>query len=555
MSESAQREGPPEARRDTDAPADGVETSGGRRRLVPLLGVWVIVTLCVAAAAWIRVGYVTGDHGAVNVLTLVCGLIAVVALGIWFVLFSGYARRTRLLMLLGVVALVATPSAVLEVANVSGELVPTFRFRWTKAPDELLAIPSTEEPASAVDLLTTTEHDFPQFLGPGRDLRVDNIVLNRDWSAHPPRELWRQPIGAGWSAFAVVNGFAVTMEQRGEEELVTCYAVRTGELIWAQGVTTRHATTAGGVGPRSTPTIHEGKVYSLGATGALCCLDGSTGTVLWSDDILNRYGVDPEEDEKGVAWGRSASPLVVDDLVVVPAGGPKGGPYVSLAAFDKETGELAWEGGDRQVSYASPVLATLGGVRQILSVNEDNVTAHEPSSGRILWSYDWPGRSTSRASVSQPVAVGDDRVLLSKAYGGGAALLQVQPSSGHTFLAQNVWHNPRLLKTKFTNVVVHDGHVYGLSDGILECVDLASGQRHWKRGRYGHGQLLGVGGLLLVQAESGEVALVEATPKRFAELGSFPALDDETWTWNNLCLFGRLLLVRNAQQAACYELH
>jgi outer membrane protein assembly factor BamB len=381
---------------------------------------------------------------------------------------------------------------------------------------------------------------------------VDNLALDPDWSQCPPRRLWKQPIGAGWSGFAAVNGWAVTMEQRGEDELVTCYDARTGRLCWAHGVKARHSTTMGGAGPRCTPTIHQGKVYTLGATGLLHCLDGSSGTVVWSEDLLRRYGVAPDQEVWGVAWGRAASPLVVDQLLIVPAGGPAGGPYVSLAAFDKDSGRLVWEAGDRQVSYASPTLTTLAGMRQILIVNENSVTGHDVATGRVLWSHDWPGGSTSNASVSQAVPVGEDRVLLSKGYGGGAALLRLAAAGEGSLDARSLWRSASVLKTKFTNVVLHDGHVYGLSDGILECVDVATGERCWKRGRYGHGQVLGVRDLLLVQAESGEVILVEARPERFNEVGRFTALAGKTW--NNLCLYGRLLLARNAQEAACYEL-
>jgi outer membrane protein assembly factor BamB len=184
-------------------------------------------------------------------------------------------------------------------------------------------------------------------------------------------------------------------------------------------------------------------------------------------------------------------------------------------------------------------------------LNEDNISAHDPNTGKTLWTQDWPGSSSANASVSQPALAGQDRFLLSKGYGGGAGLYQVV-STESGYRVDELWRETRLLKTKFTNVVIHDGYVYGLSDGILECVDLSRGKREWKRGRYGHGQLLGVDDLLLVQAESGDVVLVAARPDRFVELGRFPALDGKTW--NNLCLYGRLLLVRNAEQAACYEL-
>ena len=381
---------------------------------------------------------------------------------------------------------------------------------------------------------------------------MTGVRLNRDWQASPPRLVWRREIGAGWSTLAVVNGFAVTLEQRGNDELVTCYEVATGKPRWFHAVPGRHQTVLGGIGPRSTPTIDQGRVYALGATGILRCLDGATGQPIWTDDLLARIGITPQEDLNAIAWGRASSPLIVDNLVVVPLGGRTTPPWISLIAFDKVTGRLAWKGGDCQASYSSPVLTTLAGRRQILIVNQDFVSGHDPATGHALWKYPWPGSSSTNANTSQAVPVPNDRVLLSKGYGGGAKLLQVSQADHDQWKVAEVWANSRVLRTKFCNVVLHGEHIYGLSDGILECVELASGRRVWKQGRYEQGQVLGVEDLLLVQAESGEVALVEATPSGHRELGRFAALDGKTW--NNPSLYGRYLLVRNAEQAACYEL-
>jgi outer membrane protein assembly factor BamB len=342
------------------------------------------------------------------------------------------------------------------------------------------------------------------------------------------------------------------MEQRGEKELVTCYEVSTGRLKWWHAKTGRHDTILGGAGPRSTPTIDGGRVYALGATGILRCLDGTDGSEIWSDNLLARIGVTPAEEMKAVAWGRSASPLVVDELVVVPLGGPLGGPYASLVAFDKQTGELAWTGGDHQVAYASPSLAMIDGVRQILIVNQDYVSGHLPETGEVLWQYPWPGESNANANVSQAVPLLNDHIWLSKGYSGGAMVLQLSRGEDEDWKIAKLWSNEKILNTKLANVVVHDRYVYGLSDGILECADLWAGIRQWKGGRYGHGQILGVGDLLLVQAQSGYVTLAEATPTGHNELGTFAALEGKTW--NNPCLYDHYLLVRNAEEAACYEL-
>jgi outer membrane protein assembly factor BamB len=490
------------------------------------------------------------EQAVFNVICLLLAGIGGLTLAIWYVFSSAYSGRLRYGLAAGGGLLVVVLAASVRIEQVSGELMPRFRFRWQRHADELLEKPTGR--AGSVDLATTTPEDFPQFLGPERGAVVSGVILARDWERQPPQELWRHPIGAGWSGFVAVNGFAVTMEQRGPEELVTCYAIATGEVQWVHALTARHSTVLGGVGPRGTPTIHAGRVYAVGATGVLRCLDGATGREIWSEDLLSRIGSTPAQDQQGVAWGRAGSPLIVDDLVVVPFGGNPGGPWVSLAAYRAVAGEQVWTGGTDQVGYASPSLATIAAERQIVSVNQDSVTGHRPDTGAVLWRFAMPGKSNADPNISQPVVLPNDRVLLTKGYGGGARLIQLEKNSAGQWQTTLLWSKPLLLQTKFTNVVLRGDYVYGLSDGILECVQWSSGQRIWKGGRYGPGQILGVEDLLLVQAEAGEVALVEASPAGHRRLAVLPALSGKTW--NNLCLYGHHLLVRNAEEAVCYVL-
>ena len=536
---------PPPARPGTAAAASG---------RWPPRGVWIALVVYAALLAWFRRPD-RPDSAVANIATLIVGFLAVMTVLTWFSLFSRYRAVWRLLPLGLVLAALVLLPIVYRIDYVTGDLFPAWSLRWRDQPDRRLAPPATvlaeQGNRGAVDLATTTADDFPQFLGPRRNQAVEHVRLRSDWQAHPPQLLWRQEIGAGWSGFAVVNGLAVTIEQRGELEAVTCYERLTGVMRWAHSTRARHATLMGDVGPRSTPTIDEGRVYALGATGVLLCLDGATGEPIWRHELQAEYGVTQAEDEESVAWGRAASPLIVEDLVVVPAGGPRDGRKVSLVAFDKRSGAKVWEGGTHQISYSSPCLATLLGERQILIVLEDFVAAHDPRDGRQLWEHPWPGKSSSNASASQPVPVADDRVLLTKGYGVGALLLEVARDGAGQWSAAPLWQAP-VMKTKFSNVVVDDGYVYGLDDSALSCIELATGRRIWKRGRYNHGQILRVGRHLLVQAEAGTVVLVQLDPQRHTELGSFPALDDKTW--NNPCLSGPYLLVRNSREAACYKL-
>ena len=539
------------------------ETGHRRRRwrLAARSCVWVILALAVAAIVVLRFSDVMADHATANIGVLIAAFVAVVTLILWFAFFSGYSRWVRMLPLVGGLVFCGAFAALFRIDDVSGELVPTFAWRFSRSPDELLEKPNLPDTTQrvpvrqtpTVDLLSTTADDFPQFLGPDRSASIDTVKLARDWVASPPQLVWRQQIGAGWSGFAVVSGHALTMEQRGELEMVTCYEVRSGRLQWFYSIPVRYQSTLAGVGPRATPTIDQGMVYTLGAAGHLLCLDGATGRPVWQKDLLEEYEMTQEDEEAEVPYGRANSPLVVGELLIVPAGRPQRRGWVSLVAYRKKTGQQVWEGGQRQISYSSPVLATLGGMQQILIVNQDYASGHDVRTGKVLWEYPWPGKSATDANVSQAVAVPPDRVFLSKGYGRGATLVQLVPKDDGTFDAQELWRNPRVMRTKFTNVALREGYVYGLSDGILECVNLDSGQSIWKGGRYGHGQILRVGELLLVLSEKGQVVLVEATPdRRNNVLGQFQALEGKTW--NTIALSGPYLLVRNAEEAACYKL-
>jgi len=539
------------------------------RPLAPPRRVWIAVTSLAAAVALVRAGWLEPIVGGIvdqavrNIITLILCFSMLMTTLLWFLRESGHAIGVKRAVLGGFLGAVALGAAVLRIERVSGDLVPEFAFRWNPSRDRLLpqhrsdsSAPQGEATAAAPWQASSV--DFPRFLGPTGRCGIDSPVLDPDWQSRPPRLLWRRPIGGGWSGFATCGDHAVTLEQRGDDEIVSCCSLVSGAPEWTVAVKGRHETVLGGVGPRSTPTIHDGVVYAHGATGWLHAIDGATGRVLWKKDVLDELGIDPAAHAFMVAWGRAGSPLVTGDLVIVPAGGPRtrrsaqDPEFLSLVAFDRATGQRRWITGDEQISYVSPQLVTFGGREMIVSVNEAHVAGYDPADGRELWEHPWPGHSNSDASCSQAVPVADRRLFLSKGYGIGAAVFEIEKSDAEPWTLREVWRNAGLLKTKFTNVAIHGGHAYGLSDGILECVRLEDGGRRWKAGRYGQGQVFRVGPLLLVQAESGEVVLVDAAPEKHAVRGRLAAIDGQTW--NNLCLSGNRLLVRNAEEAACYEL-
>ena len=469
--------------------------------------------------------------------------IAILLLLVWFVFFTGLRWRTRFAVLGTLILLVfGITNLVRYDGSADGTAFPRMVWKWTPRRDGNVGdfkvnagspeLPGLE-PAAPVD--------YPAFLGRERRGLVDGVELERDWNAHPPQQLWRQPIGLGYSAFAVSGSSAVTQEQRREKELIVCYALATGRALWAHTNLVRFRENMGGDGPRATPTLAGGRVYALGATGILDCLELSDGRLIWSRDILK------ENHTSNLPFGKASSPLVFDDLVVV-TGGHTNGP--SLLACRSKDGSLAWHSGTNEVGYSSPTLVTLGGKRQVLVLNVGRLTAHEPADGHILWEYHW--KEASKALIaSQPLVLDGERVVLSAGFGAGCVLLQIKSDGVDKFSVAEVWKNLNM-KTHFSSVVARDGFAYGLDDGILACIDLATGKRQWKDGRYGRGQLLRVGDLLLVQAEPGPVMLVEANPSEQREVARLGALSSKTW--NNPALAGRMLLVRNDREAVCYEL-
>lgn len=440
----------------------------------------------------------------------------------------GGARRRPILLI----------AALFRIHGVTGDLIPVLRWRWGHATWSSLAGQGKTGPSAPLAGSAILTNDYPQFAGPNRNGVVEQR-LARDWKAQPPQRLWMQPVGPGWSGFAVAGRRAITLEQRGEDETVVCYDLVSGAPIWSYACPAHFQSTLAGEGPRATPTVSGKRVYSLGSTGLLNCLDLETGKPLWSKDIVRDNGAEME------GWGMSSSPLLVDGLVVVSAGGRNNR---SLVAYRAASGEFAWGGGTDGAGYSSPLFANLAGVRRILIFNSFGVCSHDPLTGTNLWKYHWPG---GHPHVSMPVVLPDDRLLVSSGYGTGSEVLKIQRGPDGALSASRLWKSNRL-KAKFTNLVWRDGFIYGLDDGIMVCLDAATGEQKWKEGRYGHGQEILVGDLLLVGAESGEIILLDPNPRESRDLARFTALSGKTW--NPPALAGEYLVVRNDKEAACYRL-
>ena len=476
--------------------------------------------------------------------------------GMW-IHFGNSALRKGLMVFVPL-AFLSVGLCLFEFVGFTGEIIPVYRLRSWTSNSKAQVEPVVGEPISARDP-SLDAFESTQFLGSDRNGVVTNQEFAVEWGKQLPTLLWKIPIGAGWSSFVVSHGLAITLEQIDDQESITALELTTGKIVWRLTTPGRHTQVMGGLGPRSTPTIHKDKVIAQSAMGIVSCVELQTGKLVWQQDLLKLAGIDKETSEKAILWGRSGSPLVVDNQVIVPFGGRTGDRALkSLVAFDLDSGSELWAGGDQQIAYASPVLLTLCGVQQIVNVNEGSASGYDATNGKVLWTTPWPSNSNGDACSSQVVAVDDNRVLLSKGYALGSKLIELSysgttaenQSDAAYWKEETVWANTKILKTKFTSAIAFDELLYGLSDGVLECIDPKDGSRVWRGKRYGQGQAIIVNGNILIATEDGRVVLVPANAgSKGVAIGEMQVL--EGITWNVPAIAGPYLLVRNAEFAAC----
>ncbi len=423
--------------------------------------------------------------------------------------------------------------AVVEAASQPRAAAPA------SAPSASAPPAASPSPAAAPVPSLTGSTYWTDFRGPNRDGRYTQRPILTNWPRQGPPELWRQKVGGGYASTVIAEGRVFTIEQRREEEVVAAYNFDSGEELWTHSWPGHFQESMGGPGPRATPTWHEGKLYALGAEGELRCLEAATGKVIWKKNALADNGAG------NLQWAMSGAPLIVDDKVIVLPGGGSG---KSIAAYNKDTGAPVWKSLNDQQSYMSPMLVTLAGRRQIVLICAPRALGVAVEDGSLLWEYPWV--TDYGINAAQPLIVDEDHVFISSGYGHGAALLKITPR-GDAFKAVEVWKN-NTMKNKFNSSVLHEGHVYGLDEGILACIDVRTGERKWKGGRYGFGQLLLADSHLIVLTEKGEVVFVKASPESHQERASFPALSGKTW--NNPALADARLIVRNQTEMACYNL-
>jgi outer membrane protein assembly factor BamB len=506
--------------------------------------VGVIVLMVIAVVVTKRLVHPSLAGGMMGMLV---PIYAIPALSLALVASAAVGRRLakwpRRAVMVGAIVLACGVFTLMRTGGITGDAASEFHWRWTKTPEQLLLAQAAEEPTEPAALASApatalTGSDWPSFRGPNRDGVARALRIETNWSASPPAELWRRPIGPAWSSFAIHDNLLYTQEQLGDHEVVSCYNLATGKPVWKHRDAARFWESNAGAGPRSTPTHSNDRVYTLGATGIMNALDARNGSVVWSRNAAS--------DTKTAlpAWGFASSPLVVGDVVIVAAAG-------ALAAYDVGTGNPRWFGPSGGRGYSSPHLLTIGGVAQVLLLNGEGAISVAPADGTLLWKYAWEGDS-----IVQPAVTTNGDVLIGSGSGLGSEvgvrrLAVAQGSGGWTTTER--WTSIGL-KPYFNDFVVHKDLAFGFDGSNLACIDLNDGALKWKGARYGHGQiiLLPEQDLLLVLSEEGDLALVGAKAEQFAELARFPAIKGKTW--NHPVLVGDLLLVRNDREMAAFRL-
>lgn len=489
-------------------------------------------------------------HESFRIALSVYGLALLSTVWIGYLLLTTWlswpVRRVGMVLVL---LLVAGGCTLLRLKGTWGNFDLQVRYRFGETAEDRYVKGRTDKGASPAALpaetLKLAPGDWPGFRGPARDGRVAGVTIPTNWEKAPPKLLWKQKIGPGWSSFAVVGRRLYTQEQRGPEEIVVCLDADTGKQLWEHKDKVRFAETIGGPGPRATPTFHDGKLYTLGAKGTLNCLDAASGKPVWAKDIVKDAGAEVPSSEW---WGFCSSPLVAHGVVTVAASFTEG---KMVLGYKADSGDLAWAAGDGKHTYCSTQLVTLGGVEQLLVTADNGLTSLNPTSGKVQWVHEWFG-PMKMARVTQPAVVGESEVLFGTGSKQGTRKLRLR-QKGDGWSDEEVW-TTKAISPEFNDLVVSKGHLYGFDGSFFTCVNLDDGEKRWRTRGYDQGQVLLLADqeLLLILSETGRVALVKADPEKHTVLGKFQAIEGKTW--NHPAVAHGNLFVRNDEEIACYQL-
>ncbi len=470
-------------------------------------------------------------------------------LGLWLLWRSPRRLRSKILGTVGLIfySLLYTGLIIFLLIRFTGLQVEwrggyAPRLTWQKTRPDFDALERSRQSHHAADTNPPAAHSsfWTGFRGPHRDGRYDEQPIATNWPPEGLTPLWKQPIGGGYGSFAIADGMTFTIEQRRDKEALVAYDLQTGNEIWAHAWPADFRDFYSEGGPRATPQYSEGRVYALGALGTLSCVEAATGKPLWAHEVLaENHGDVP-------TYGVAASPLVIDRKLIVLTSAGQGH---SVLCLDKQTGQTLWSALDDTTGYASPTLAQLAGESQVIVCCEQRTVGLDPSNGKLLWECPWRVKA-NQLPIAQPVMLGTNRFMLSAGYFTGCAAYEVTRTT-NGFSARLLWQNSNL-KNKFTSSVFWQGYIYGLDENILTCLDASTGERKWKDGRYGYGQLILANGHLIILSAEGELVLVRATPDRRDEVARFQAIRGKTW--NHPAIAEGKLLLRNSAEMSCFDL-
>jgi outer membrane protein assembly factor BamB len=399
------------------------------------------------------------------------------------------------------------------------------------------SLTSAKEPVAA--------GEWPQWRGPRRDGISDERGLRTDWKKYPPDIVWKRPLGGGYSSIAVSGGRLYTMDKQGKDERVLCLDPATGNEIWVHHYPANYRGLSYPTGPRATPTVSKGRVYTVGAMGVMLCLDATPpdgkARIFWQHDLLTEFG------GHLASWGVACSPLVVTDAVWVQPGGEKG----SIVAFDRQTGTVLQQALSEVSGYSSPVAVTIGGIPQVICFTGVGLVGLTPSGANKLWYYPWT--TSNYGNIATPIVAGD-YVFISSDYGTGCALLHIKPGKAQAFEVEPVYvKRNKLMRNHHSTCILHDDYLYGFDDGTLKCVDLRRGEEKWSARGVGKGCVLYADDHLIVLSEDGTLSLVEAAPAGFREKGKMPKILQGSDCWSLPALAGGRLYLRDHTQLICLD--
>ncbi len=394
-----------------------------------------------------------------------------------------------------------------------------------------------------------TAADWPQMRGPNGDGTTDDVILTK-WPASGPKVVWKEKLGDGMGAVAVVGNSCYVLELKDKnekKEYCVAFEVSTGKKLWETSIGDTTIKSAGGIGPRSTPTVSDGYVYTYGTYLNLVCMDSKDGKIIWQHDIQEKFK--GQNETKGIkAWGNAQSPIVEGDVVMV-AGGGSGQTFLF---FDKKTGKLLDKTGDEKITHATPTIATINGERQVIFFTQEGLTSFN-GKGKHLWHADFSWATSTAAS---PIVEGNT-VYCSAGYGTGAGTFTVE-KKGADWKANQLWREKGKLENHWSTPVVKDGYVYGLfgfkqyKTMPIKCIELKTGKEIWSEDGFGQGGTIVVGDNILIQGDQGQLVLIKATPEKYTELARAQILSGDCW--NNPSVANGYVLSRSKSQIVCLDL-